>query len=278
MYEDNYKYEIVNIEQQVPAMILIQHLTGNERFIPLHWHLSLEIDLLLEDDMEVTLDGQKSTLHKGDLLFVNSEKLHSIHPLNSEVIESITILLSYDFIKKNYENFDQYEFDIKNKNFPREQLKQIMGKIKNIYTHNSELRNLELNILLSKMLLLILKFAKPIKKEDILHLKKEEFDWRVKLAIAYIKENYMFEIAISDILERVHLTHPSFSRLFKKETGNSFNTMLINYRIQKAYKDLISTELNLTDIAIKNGFTGLDNFRKHFKQIYRVTPSQMRRM
>lgn len=273
-----YKYELVKVEKHIPAMILIQNLTGNDRCIPLHWHRSLEIDLILEGRMKVTVDGQESEVYPGDIFCVNSEKLHSMTPVESDVIRSITVVLAYDFIKLNYPSFDKKEFNIHTANFPKKELKKLMYQIKEVYEDDSESKILELNLLLSQLLLMVIKNAEIVVKSTILKPYDGDFDYRVKLAISYLKENYMNEISIATILDKVHLTHAAFSRLFKKETGLSFNAMLINYRLQKAHQDLVSSELSLTDIALKNGFTSLDNFRIHFKNVYQISPSQYRKL
>jgi len=127
-----FNYEQVKINPNFPAMLLIQNLTGENRHIPMHWHRSLEIDLITDGSLIAVVNGQETTINSGDLLLVNSGDLHELNPISSR-IKSITLLISYDFIKSCLPNFDQMYFNIDQTDFPKADLINFMQKVGHIY-------------------------------------------------------------------------------------------------------------------------------------------------
>ena len=49
------------------------------------------------------------------------------------------------------------------------------------------------------------------------------------------------------------------------------------YRIEKASRKLLNTDMNVTDIAYSSGFNDLSYFIKTFKEIKGTTPTQFRK-
>lgn len=273
----HYQYEIVKTEKGIPAKILIQDLRKNNRYIPLHWHRSLEIDLIDKGSMNVFLNGKYFILNETDIFFVNSSELHQMNPYQSNIIKTITILISYDFMKENYADFDQVTFNIYHEDFPILILKKYMYQLREVYQSNVPERVLKCNLLLYTILDLVISHAEIIPKDNH-SLTREVDDFRIKYAISYIKKNYDKQIDIHKLLNEVRLSRTSFSRLFKKITGYSFNQMLINYRVQQAYNDLITTQSTILEIALKNGFPGSESFMIHFKKKYGMSPNKYRKL
>lgn len=104
-------YERVQLNARFPAMLLLQDLTGEARNIQLHWHRSLELDLITAGRLTLTINGHAQTVVAPGLILVNSGDFHAITPLSSR-IRAITLLVSYDFIKRALPNYDDLFFDL----------------------------------------------------------------------------------------------------------------------------------------------------------------------
>ena len=74
----------------------------------------------------------------------------------------------------------------------------------------------------------------------------------------------------------VYLSPAYLSRIFKKETGTSFNEYLSGVRIGKAKELLRHPELRLTDIAQMVGYEDQSYFAKVFKRVTGSSPSGYR--
>jgi transcriptional regulator GlxA family with amidase domain len=74
------------------------------------------------------------------------------------------------------------------------------------------------------------------------------------------------------------MVHISFSRNFKSANGISFNTWLINARLNQSLELLESTNLAITEVSEKAGFSSEQIYRKHFVQKYGIAPKAWKKM
>lgn len=89
---------------------------------------------------------------------------------------------------------------------------------------------------------------------------------------AYITQNYMYPIHLSDLAGHVHLSYHYLSRILKHAYGETFNDYLNRIRIEAAQKLLCSTDRELRDIAESVGFSDQSYFGKIFKKYTSCSP------
>lgn len=94
--------------------------------------------------------------------------------------------------------------------------------------------------------------------------------------IQYVGANYGSKITLEQAARMVYLSPPYLSRIFKKETGITFNEYLNSMRITKAKELLRHQDLRLTDIAFLVGYEDQSYFTKVFKRHAGVSPSEFR--
>lgn len=109
-----------------------------------------------------------------------------------------------------------------------------------------------------------------------LELGDREYSNYVQQAIAQIHKNYDSIRRISDVSDLLDLNPEYFCRLFKQETGTTFNNYLTNYRISIAKRLLSSTDLKIADIARSVGYPNLSYFSRVFKNTTGVAPFHFR--
>ena len=91
-----------------------------------------------------------------------------------------------------------------------------------------------------------------------------------------IKNEYMHDIGLDEIAEKVCLTASYVSFIFKKETGYNLVKYLTDYRMKKAKELLEESNWKIVDIGKACGYTNQPYFNKLFKNYYGVTPKQYR--
>ena len=91
-----------------------------------------------------------------------------------------------------------------------------------------------------------------------------------------IKNEYMNDIGLEDIADRVCLTPSYVSFIFKKETGSNLVKYLTDYRMKRAKELLESSNMKIVEVGKACGYQNQSYFNKLFKQYYRVTPRQFR--
>lgn len=94
--------------------------------------------------------------------------------------------------------------------------------------------------------------------------------------IEYINKNFASLDGINEIAAECFLNKSYLCRLFKKETGMTLTQYINNVRIQQACGLISDTELDMTEIALRCGFSSAPYFSSVFKAEVKCTPSEFR--
>lgn len=98
----------------------------------------------------------------------------------------------------------------------------------------------------------------------------------VKNCIAEIEKNYKTPITLNSTAEKFGITPQYLSRLFPKETSQSFIDYLTAYRMEKAKDLLRNTNMKINVICTEVGYPDAKYFCTLFKKVVGVTPNQYR--
>ena len=103
-----------------------------------------------------------------------------------------------------------------------------------------------------------------------------ENDRRVARAIEILEQQYMSPPKIGDLASSLNIHRSQLSRLFKKQTGQTFAAFVRSVRIQRAMKLLQETSMPLAEIAFECGFSDQSHFSRSFRTVTKRTPSEIR--
>jgi AraC-like DNA-binding protein len=84
------------------------------------------------------------------------------------------------------------------------------------------------------------------------------------------------DFTLEEAAETLKLNKFYFSHLFKRHTGQSFHSYLIQTRITFAKHYLIESKMPITDIAFHSGFNSIQTFNRVFKSLTGFTPRDYR--
>ena len=98
----------------------------------------------------------------------------------------------------------------------------------------------------------------------------------VEIIMAYIAEHLDNELRREELAEAVHLNPDYMARLFKKETGMNLKDYIIQQKMQEAQSLLCTTNLPISLIAAKVGYTNFGHFSTSYKKFYHKTPQEER--
>lgn len=94
----------------------------------------------------------------------------------------------------------------------------------------------------------------------------------------YMKKEFAnSKISLEMTAEQIGLTPAYFSKLFKKETGETFVKYLTRIRMEEAIRMLDTTDEKIYVIAEKTGYPDVGYFSHVFKKKYGISPIQYRR-
>jgi AraC-like DNA-binding protein len=92
----------------------------------------------------------------------------------------------------------------------------------------------------------------------------------------FIANHYTESIPIEQIAQQVHL-HPNYAMsLFRKSFGISIGDYITQYRISHAQRLLVTTTMNVSEIALDSGFGSVSRFYSAFKQVCEMSPGAYR--
>jgi AraC-type DNA-binding domain-containing proteins len=273
----NCYHEIIETDSIIPAKIYIGKAQDDNCRYPMHWHSNLEFDLVLKGAIKGKINGNLVYVHEGEFFFVNSGDLHETDTLDNKRVSAITILLSFDLLKKYCKGADTYYFDFDENEQAKEKVKNLIIECAEIYKEQGEFYELEISVTLRKICSVLLKECRK-KREDVnLSSYEQRNIINIKKAIAYMEYNYTDEISLKSIAAIMGMAPTYFSRIIKKATNETFYSYLTKIRLYHAYMELMNSDASITEIALNNGFLNVKSFIEAFKRVYKITPEKYRK-
>jgi len=101
--------------------------------------------------------------------------------------------------------------------------------------------------------------------------------WQARRALAHIEENLGSKIAIRELAGLVAFSKSHFSRAFKRSLGLSPMAYVTRRRVERAKILMISTDAQLTEIALACGFADQSHLNRSFRRVVGVSPGVWRR-
>lgn len=90
--------------------------------------------------------------------------------------------------------------------------------------------------------------------------------------LSYIDANIDRPLRLAAVSTEFFMDKSYLCHAFKKETGYTFRQYLYMHRLKKARDMLLTTNLTVSEISIRSGFSNIHLFERHFKKVYGDTP------
>lgn len=98
----------------------------------------------------------------------------------------------------------------------------------------------------------------------------------ISKTIDYIENHIDEDLSRSQLASYVHLNEDYLSRIFKKETGYLLKDFVRMKKIEFAKELLSSTNMSVSLVAVRCGFTNFSHFSQTFKKETSFTPNEYR--
>nr|MBQ4320044.1 helix-turn-helix transcriptional regulator [Clostridia bacterium] len=248
-----------------------------------HWHSEFEIIRVLDGVLKVRLNNNSYTVQKGETVFVNSETLHQASPIDcryecivfhlglvsSQYIDSTFFI---DCIRNREFMIDEYHSD------PESELSCAVGGLFDVMRAQSETSGDKFRILGALFNLLGVIIAQNrFRPTESVPLTTEKNISKLKNVLSYMRSHYDSPMSLDEMAYAAGMSSKYFCHFFKEMTTKTPVEYLTLYRIEKASRKLITTDMSVTDIALSCGFNDLSYFIKTFKNIKSTTPAQYRK-
>ncbi len=241
-------------------------------YSPFHWHNHIEALYVLDGEIDFKVEERKYILEGGDMIIVNSEKIHS-SKLRGHV-RYILLQVPLSAFEGIYDGIESAVFEEKlarrdaKKLFPQleEMLKFVDGK-------RPEAR--------IKFISLLYDFFYTLAASHQVERKKAAAASyhginRISPVLAYVEKEFREKITLSDAAEIINVSPEHLCRLFKKYTDMTFNEYLMSLRISAFYQALQNSNQKISAILEECGIANYKVFIREFKKTFGKTPEAIR--
>jgi len=242
---------------------------GSDMTFPPHLHKELELLKVIEGEIELTINSQTQTLRQGDISIVLPNTIHGYKTLNH--CDYLLIIFNGDMLPLHKNIFSAYKAS--NNYIPNLQVpNEVTTSLNCIYQewhleNNPGIITGYLYIAISRLL-------------PFLNLQRGQKDLVVNLLeriLNYIQLNYLNPINLKSIALELDISPFYLSRAFTNSIGIRLDKYINELRINYANHLLITSDIQITEIAFQCGFETLRTFNRVYKDITSITPREYRK-
>ena len=253
-------------------------------FIDWHWHDELQFCLVTKDSIRVSVEGDSFTLHKGEGLFINSQRLHSI--ANAPGADATYICL--DFHPRLIYGFDgsavQSKFlepVIRNEGLPYLRLSPaepwgsgiIDLLLKTYRSYSSEAPDeLQIAIWLASAWHIV---ASHLERADT--GTQTAIRPQIRAAMKYVTTHLSETISLENVADHIGFAKSTCCREFKRQLGCTLTEYVLNARLQEASRLLLSSDASVATVAASCGFSSSSYFITKFRERIGTSPAAYRK-
>lgn len=276
--ERRYVYDYYH-QQQFLFRIGHVHLLEADRPMELHDHGPMAEFVYLErGSQNYCISGKDYTVNQGEVFFTRPNEPHNTGTSLTEVsslyyfiidltcISRLNLFVSADEAMHIIDSLQHMEHRIfkASSNLPNA-LKQLLNcfAVQDLYFH-TQIRNF-----LSEVLIAL---ATPDTAGN------RSLSVGLKRSLAYIEKHLTEAISVTELPPLENMSLSSYHKKFVQLMGISPAEYILKRKIEKAKELLAFTDMSVTDIAYKYGFSSSQYFATVFKRFCYRTPTQYRKL
>jgi AraC-like DNA-binding protein len=115
-----------------------------------------------------------------------------------------------------------------------------------------------------------------LSQETPTKVKKVSYDKGILANVISYMEKNLKDANLNEISDELNVKNYNLSKLIKKESGVTFNTLLREIRLGKFCELIKVKNVSINDLAIEVGFSNTSDFYKKFKAKYGISPREYR--
>lgn len=251
-----------------------------------HYHPEIEITYIKKGSMHYRVNNQSFHLKEGDIIFCNSNALHSGEMEHQEDCSYIPVTfdpkLIYGFFQSTIctkyvepviQNLAVCAMHIDYTESWHETFRKKMLEVIALDKEKPDFYELDISIRMQIMWRLLVEHLphQPLPAASDL----TEYE-RIRKILSYIEQNYMNPITLAEVAEHIHLCESECTRLFKRHMNTTLFSFLQEYRIERSL-EYLSTHESISNIAGKTGFSDSNYYSKVFSKIKGCSPREYRK-
>lgn len=259
----------------------IEYCTDTNEIPNIHFHNEIEIIYVEKGSSTFLIENKKIVTTDNSIIIISNLENHSMQINSKEYsryiikiknLQNIYFLPSEAYIQIFQNRPDDFPYLFQFNDEEAKKVKYILKTLANEETKN-DYSNYYCNLLLNELIIII------FRSSPYFNIKKHsDFENTIYRIQDFINENYFLDIDLDTIENKFFVNKYEVSRNFKKITGYNFKKYLILVRLSKAKELLKNTNLSISEISRKIGYSSESLFIRIFKKYENMTPSSYRNL
>lgn len=235
-----------------------------------HWHDFYEMDIILSGNGTTMINGKKHPLENGTISFLSPSDFHDVC---SEDLGIFNIQFSEDCVDHEIIN-TLIHLSKRICHLDEIQTESIHHLCELLETADMNAAYLKMyhQKILEGILLIFLQNVHA-DGDDISQAEPDI----IQQIVVYLNMHFMENPLLKDIAAQFHLNENYLCTLFKEQTGETYKNYLRKLKLNYAEKQILYTNLSITEIAFSSGYSTLSHFNREFKSMFQVAPLQLRK-
>jgi len=246
--------------------------------VDFHYHDFCKLLLLLSGRGSYSVDGHRYLLQPGDAVLIGSRSVHRPELDPGVPYERIIVFISPEFLQRESSGdcvlqdcfLGQRGHVLRLKEPQRKKLFDMADALERELNGEDYGRDIASNAALLRLLVYI---GRNLRREDLQNpLPVEPQNRRIQEWMQYIDRHLEEELDIDRLAEQFYISKYHMMRQFRKETGATIGTYLVQRRLLRA-RELINKGMRATEACYCSGFGSYSSFTRAYSKHFGMTPT-----
>jgi AraC-like DNA-binding protein len=255
---------------------------------PAHRHDFFEFSLVIEGSGKERINDEVHIMKPGTFTLVMPYQIHEIVSSPNEPIRLFNCNFGMELFthSSQFQGMNSLLFEVEEElsayfQYENEQYSRIKTLIEDMFFEYEHTNMWRKELITAKLIEVLITFDRSRRsqstdyKKDQLKKPEKILIWDI---IQFIHTNYRETLSLPIISKQFNLSISSVSALFKHHIGQNFVELLHDIRTRHACSLLVSTDLNVTEVALESGFGSYKTFSRVFRELKQVSPAQYRKI
>ena len=281
------------IEKRTPELekdgfeLFLQHCDTTEARTFAHIHAAAELLFIEKGEFRVVSEAVELVVHPGEVVLFRPNTIHEIYPMEANTAYYV-LKLSPDFVlsvsdkEKGAEHLKRlslYGERVKllwsREECRKNGMKRLQALLAEAMHATSYASDVAVRAYAAAILSVVLKEVEPPAVPVSLSGEVTTSD-KIYESLLYLNEHFGENVTAEKCAASIYMSYGYFIKRFKRVTGKTVRAYLLDLRLAKAEKELLTTNKPILEIALSCGFSSHAYFSSLYKEAKGLTPTEAR--
>ena len=240
---------------------------------PDHSHQEIELDYVLSGSLMLSIAGQRYQMEQGDILLINSGKLHAWREAAGCLL--CRLMINYSSVCRVVGKYHISFWcnSVSNGFHDTDALRDVLNQLIKEFHVSGDGESFAMTSLKYRVLDILVSEHLLPGNESLSDVE----DDRIREVLDQVNISYSEHISLSEIAGRMFMSESYLSRMFKNAVGISFKEYVNRARLEYAVESILYSSKSIAEISEDCGFSNPSAFNKLFKKTYGCAPTEYRK-